>query len=175
MANCRCKPDENATPEPTPSIVTPTPTPSIVPVEPTPSIVPVEPTPTPSDTVYEYGNRCGGPNDGECNGCENCCWSWPINDPAKWGSSDANCRCNPESLPEPEPTPSVVPVEPTPSIVPVEPTPSIVPVEPTPEPTPSIVPVEPTPEPTPTPTPSDTPTPMTEEYFGYGNRCGANA
>ena len=45
---------------------------------------------------YTFGNACKNPTDGLCGpNCTNgsCDWSWPTNDPAKWDSKDANCRC----------------------------------------------------------------------------------
>ena len=49
------------------------------------------PSPTPSN--YTYGDVCAKKTDGDCNGSCDCRWSWPSNDPAKWSSSDAKCRC----------------------------------------------------------------------------------
>lgn len=48
------------------------------------------PTPTPSN--YTYGDACATRYDDYCNGCA-CYWSWPSDDPAKWASSNAACRC----------------------------------------------------------------------------------
>lgn len=43
---------------------------------------------------YSFGDACAGPSDGLCgSSCGSCAWSWPSNDPQKWSSSDANCRC----------------------------------------------------------------------------------
>ena len=58
---------------------------------------PPGPKPTPS---YTYGNPCAHPDDGDCgNNCPaaNCDFSWPTNDPAKWNSKDAACRCKPST------------------------------------------------------------------------------
>lgn len=45
---------------------------------------------------FDYGDPCKNPNDGQCgNSCSDCRWSWPSNDPAKWASKDAACRCKP--------------------------------------------------------------------------------
>ena len=62
---------------------------------------PTPPPPTPGN--YDYGDACSHPNDGKCgNNCSagNCRWSWPSNDPAKWASKDADCRCKPSSVEE---------------------------------------------------------------------------
>lgn len=50
----------------------------------------------PSGGSFDYGDPCAHPNDGKCgNSCSDCRWSWPSNDPAKWSSKDAACRCKP--------------------------------------------------------------------------------
>ena len=54
------------------------------------------PHPPPTPGHYDFGDKCDHPNDGKCgNNCsaDNCRWSWPSNDPAKWASKDADCRC----------------------------------------------------------------------------------
>jgi len=56
---------------------------------------PAPPAPDPAD--YEYGDRCGSSTDDYCTGCDDCDWSWPKDDPAKWDSDDAACRCRPSS------------------------------------------------------------------------------
>ena len=53
------------------------------------------PPPPPPGKDYDYGDACATTHDGECNGCGSCSWSWPKNDPAKWASHDAACRCKP--------------------------------------------------------------------------------
>jgi len=64
------------------------------PVPPTP---PTPPGPKPTPGKYFYQAPCGNMTDGQCgNNCHTeCDWSWPINDPAKWASKDADCRCKP--------------------------------------------------------------------------------
>ena len=51
-------------------------------------------------SAFSFGNACAGPHDDLC-GPEctqsNCKWSWPSNDPQKWSSKDAKCRCQPSS------------------------------------------------------------------------------
>ena len=54
--------------------------------------------PAPDPTDYEYGDACGSSTDDYCTGCADCDWSWPKDDPAKWDSDDAACRCKPTSL-----------------------------------------------------------------------------
>lgn len=50
----------------------------------------------PSPTQYTYGNACATKDSGQCGeNCNACDWSWPSNDPEKWSSKDADCRCNP--------------------------------------------------------------------------------
>jgi len=61
---------------------------------------PVPPTPPtpPSPGNYVYGTACATTHDDDCakvSGCGQCDWSWPSNDPAKWASKDAKCRCHP--------------------------------------------------------------------------------
>jgi hypothetical protein len=52
------------------------------------------PTPTPTPTGdYSYGDACSTRSDDYCDGSCECDWSWPSNDPAKWASADAACRC----------------------------------------------------------------------------------
>lgn len=59
---------------------------------PSPPTPPFPPTPTPGQ--YVYGSPCATKNDGQCgNNCNECDWSWPVNDSAKWASKDADCRC----------------------------------------------------------------------------------
>ena len=50
------------------------------------------------ETVYKYGNKCGDSADVTLCGddCRNCHMSWPFDDPAKWNSNDAACRCLPD-------------------------------------------------------------------------------
>lgn len=60
---------------------------------PAPGPNPPGPHPTPGN--YTYGSACASNQDDECNGCSQCDWSWPTNDPAKWASKDAHCRCHP--------------------------------------------------------------------------------
>ena len=67
---------------------------------------PTPPTP-PSPGNYDYGNQCGSRYDDECNGCD-CYWSWPHNDPAKWNSRNAHCRCKTSSLLELDEDPLIV-------------------------------------------------------------------
>jgi hypothetical protein len=50
------------------------------------------PTPTPSGD-YDYGDNCSTSSDDYCDGSCDCRWSWPTDDPAKWASDDAACRC----------------------------------------------------------------------------------
>ena len=54
-------------------------------------------TPTPEDDTdeYAYGDACSTTSDQDCANvdCLECNWSWPLNDPAAWDSSDALCRC----------------------------------------------------------------------------------
>lgn len=43
-----------------------------------------------------WGSTCSNLDSQSCAltpNCDNCRWSWPIDDPLKWGSSDAECRC----------------------------------------------------------------------------------
>ena len=51
----------------------------------------------PKPQEYTYGDACASISN--CNGkcTSNCDWSWPINDPEKWASKDAACRCKPSS------------------------------------------------------------------------------
>lgn len=54
--------------------------------------------PTPGQ--YDYGNQCKTAHDDDCgSSCTltRCRWSWPKDDPAKWNSHDAKCRCAPAS------------------------------------------------------------------------------
>ena len=49
---------------------------------------------------YKYGSTCTEASraleSNECDSaCANCNWSWPLEDPDKWLSEDANCRCMP--------------------------------------------------------------------------------
>ena len=56
------------------------------------------PHPPPPPPGYWYGDACAHPNDGLCgDSCSagQCKWSWPKDDPKKWDSKDANCRCEP--------------------------------------------------------------------------------
>jgi hypothetical protein len=48
--------------------------------------------PTPPTPEFDYGAACKTRFDDDCNDCD-CFWSWPHNDPAKWASKDAHCRC----------------------------------------------------------------------------------
>lgn len=54
---------------------------------------PVPPTPT----DFTFGDECSTKTDDDCSqvNCKDhmCKWSWPSNDPAKWSSKDAHCRC----------------------------------------------------------------------------------
>ena len=48
----------------------------------------------PVPPAYDFGQPCAHPDDGQCgNDCGDCRWSWPSNDPAKWASKNADCRC----------------------------------------------------------------------------------
>lgn len=49
--------------------------------------------PPPPVDKYDYGDACASKSDDFCDGSCDCRWSWPINDPAKWASKDAHCRC----------------------------------------------------------------------------------
>ena len=62
-----------------------------------------EPVPEPDNTVYKYGNECRRRNQDKslCTDDCLCSWSWPIDDPERWRSADATCRCKPEE-PQPE-------------------------------------------------------------------------
>ena len=55
------------------------------------------PGPQPKPGDYEYGSECNTLQDDDCKlfNCKEhmCKWSWPRNDPAKWSSKDAHCRC----------------------------------------------------------------------------------
>jgi hypothetical protein len=57
-----------------------------------------DPAPYVPPVDYTYGDLCATPYDGDCGGCSDCCWSWPTDDPAGASSSDANCRCKPDSI-----------------------------------------------------------------------------
>ena len=51
---------------------------------------------SPSPSNWTYGNACATKDSGQCgSNCNACDWSWPSNDPEKWASKDADCRCNP--------------------------------------------------------------------------------
>jgi len=57
------------------------------------------PKPPPTDP-YVYGDPCKDAFDGKCGtSCTHarCDWSWPKDDPARWNSKDAACRCKPAS------------------------------------------------------------------------------
>lgn len=54
--------------------------------------------PAPDPTNYEYGDACDSNYNDYCDGCDGCDYSWPKDDPAKWDSDDAACRCKPASL-----------------------------------------------------------------------------
>lgn len=63
--------------------------------------------PPPPAGQYDYGNPCKTSHDDDCakvSGCtqDRCRWSWPHNDPAKWASKDAKCRCKPADAIEEE-------------------------------------------------------------------------
>lgn len=48
---------------------------------------------------YTYGqNPCINNTSGLCDGCDDCRWSWPTDDPSKWESAEAMCRCKPEAV-----------------------------------------------------------------------------
>ena len=52
------------------------------------------PTPKPDDcNDCQYGDPCATKSDDECDGSCDCRWSWPGDDPAKWASDNAHCRC----------------------------------------------------------------------------------
>ena len=54
--------------------------------------------PCPPPDPYAYGNPCATKDADDCGeNCTlaNCDFSWPVNDPAKWNSKDAKCRCKP--------------------------------------------------------------------------------
>ena len=51
------------------------------------------PGPTPTPGNYTYGDACASKSADECNGSCDCRWSWPSDDPAKWSSRNAHCRC----------------------------------------------------------------------------------
>lgn len=46
---------------------------------------------------YTYGQSdCGSSDEGLCDGCDNCRWSWPSDDPLQWNSAESMCRCMPD-------------------------------------------------------------------------------
>ena len=55
------------------------------------------PGPKPGPTDFDFGSECQTKSDDDCSlvNCKDhmCKWSWPRNDPAKWSSKDAKCRC----------------------------------------------------------------------------------
>jgi hypothetical protein len=54
--------------------------------------------PCPPPSKYAFGDHCATKDADDCgDNCtlEACDWSWPVNDPKKWDSKDAKCRCNP--------------------------------------------------------------------------------
>lgn len=55
------------------------------------------PGPKPGPTGFDFGDECKTKSDDDCSqvNCKDhmCKWSWPRNDPAKWSSKDAHCRC----------------------------------------------------------------------------------
>ena len=55
---------------------------------------PPSPGPSPSPGDYDFGDSCSTRSDDYCDGTCDCRWSWPKNDPAKWSSKDAACRCS---------------------------------------------------------------------------------
>ena len=54
-----------------------------------------EPSPDTCGDNCQYGDPCSSKSDDECDGSCDCRWSWPGDDPAKWDSSNAKCRCAP--------------------------------------------------------------------------------
>lgn len=52
----------------------------------------------PSPKDFDFGAECATSKDQDCSLVEcadhHCKWSWPHNDPAKWDSKDAKCRCD---------------------------------------------------------------------------------
>lgn len=61
------------------------------------------PPPPPPVDNYDYGDACATTHDDDCSlfpSCYSCNWSWPSNDPAKWASKDAKCRCKSHSAEE---------------------------------------------------------------------------
>lgn len=55
------------------------------------------PGPKPGPGDFDFGDECKTKSDDDCSlvSCKDhsCKWSWPKNDPAKWSSKDAKCRC----------------------------------------------------------------------------------
>jgi hypothetical protein len=54
--------------------------------------------PCPAPSPYVYGDPCGSNSCTETCSDAACDWSWPVNDPAKWASKDAGCRCNADKM-----------------------------------------------------------------------------
>ena len=58
------------------------------------------PGPSPIDPAdYDFGDSCGTAiddfcSDMHCPSVDHCRWSWPKDDPSKWASKDAACRCD---------------------------------------------------------------------------------
>ena len=55
------------------------------------------------DVEYTYGYDlpCGSLYDGDCGAdCMDCLWSYPSDDPDKFGSANGACRCPPTSIKE---------------------------------------------------------------------------
>ena len=58
------------------------------------------PGPSPIDPAdYAFGDSCGTAHDDFCSdmhcpSVDHCRWSWPKDDPEKWSSKDAACRCD---------------------------------------------------------------------------------
>ena len=47
---------------------------------------------------YDYGQPCAHHDDDDCgSSCAACMFSWPHDDPKKWLSPNAKCRCKPNS------------------------------------------------------------------------------
>lgn len=61
---------------------------------------PTPPGPSPIDpSNYSFGDACASAKDDYCDdmscpSVSHCRWSWPIDDPQKWSSKDAACRCD---------------------------------------------------------------------------------
>jgi len=82
----------------------PAPTPDVDPQpEPTP-----DPTPDPSPAEYIFSDdSCDNITDQDCalvTNCSKCSWSYPVDDPNTWYSSNARCRCDPDGDSSPTPT-----------------------------------------------------------------------